>query len=386
MAHGRFLSGAALVLALGSAFAAACGSTPTRPTPAPDTCTFAVTPSTIAVPAAGQAIAVHIDTAAACAWTARSDAAWVSLSATSGTGAADLVVTASANTQPGERVATPTIAGRDVTVRQAGREAAPCAFALTSPSSTFGADGGRGRLALQTAAGCAWTARADASWITLTTASGTGRFDGTEQRQATIAVEEASFPIRQDPPAPGPCAYGVDPTSADLHWHGVDSLEIRVTTGARCTWTAAAGAGWIELATAGSGTGSATIRVRVSSHTAEATRSAPLMIRWPTETAGQNVWFAQEGCRYALGPASQDVPAGGGIFHASVFGDPVSTSCPIGCPWQATASAAWIHLSGNGGGAGDDRLTYTVDANTTGVPRAGTITVSGRTLAVSQAR
>ena len=395
MAHRRRLSTGALVLAVGSAFAAACGSTPTRPTPVPDTCTFAVTPSTIAVPAAGQAVAIHIDTAAACAWTARSDTAWVSLSAASGTGPADVVITAAANTQPGERVATPTIAGKDVTVRQPGRDAAPCTFALTSPSSTFGADGGRGHLALQTAAGCAWTARADASWITLPAPAGTGpgdivfdvaRFDGTEQRQATIAVEQASFSIRQDPPAPAACTYGVDPTSANLHWHGVDGMEIRVTTGARCTWTAEAGASWIELVTAGSGTGPATIRVRVSSHIIEATRSAPLMIRWPTETAGQNVWFAQEGCRYALGPSSQDVPAGGGVFHASVFGDPVSTSCPIGCPWQATASAAWIHFSGSGGGAGDDLLTYTVDPNTTAAPRAGTITVAGRTLTINQAR
>jgi hypothetical protein len=90
----------------------------------------------------------------------------------------------------------------------------------------------------------------------------------------------------------------------------------------------------------------------------------------PAVTAVQNELTIVPYCRYALGPTSQDVLAVGGVYHASVFGDPVSTSCPIGCPWQATASAARIYLSGSGSGAGDDQLTYTVDPNTTGVLRA----------------
>jgi hypothetical protein len=178
----------------------------------------------------------------------------------------------------------------------------------------------------------------------------------------------------------------VDPTSVALHWHGTpaDGMEIRVSTSSRCAWTAEAGAPWIEPVGAASGTGAATLRVRVSSHTAEATRSAPLMIRWPTETAGQNVWLAQEGCRYAIGPTVQLVPAAGGEQHASVFGDPVSTSCAIGCPWQATTDVPWIHFPSGGAGAGDDRLTYTVDPNPTGAPRSGRITFSGWTLTVNQ--
>ena len=383
------------LLSLALAVAAACGGTPTTPTPTPNTCSFAVTPSAVVLGSSGQTATVHVETGAGCAWTARGGADWIAVSPASGSGAGDVVLTATANESSAERAATATIATRDVAVRQAGRDVPACTYTLTSSSNTFGADGGRGRVSLTTAAGCAWTARSLAAWLTLLTTAGTGPadieftvapFDGTSQRQTTIAVEQATFSIRQDPPAPAACTYAVDPTNANLHWHGVDGLEIRVTTGTRCTWTADTGAGWIELLTTGSGTGSATIRVRVSSHTAEATRSAPLMIRWPTETAGQNVWFAQEGCRYALGPSSQDVPAAGGVFRASVFGDPVSTSCPIGCPWQATASAAWIHLSGNGSGAGDDQLTYTVDPNTTGVLRTATITVSGRTLTVNQAR
>jgi Putative binding domain, N-terminal/Viral BACON domain len=397
MEHQSSLFGRASVLAIALALSAGCGGrTPTSPTPAPGTCAFTITPSTVVVPAAGQAVTVHIDTTAACAWTARSDANWIVLSATSGSGPADVTVTAATNTLTTERSATATIAGKDFSLRQSGRDTTSCSYTLTSPSSTFGADGGRGRLSLQTAAGCAWTARSLAAWITMLTTAGTGpaeieysvaAFDGDSQRETSIVVEQASFPVRQDPPAPIACQYSVEPTSLDLHWHGTpgDGFDVRLTTGSRCSWTAAAGAPWIELLTAASGTGPATLRIRVGSHTAEATRTSPLMIRWPTDTAGQNVWLTQEGCRYALGPSSQAVSAAGGVQRASVFGDPVSTSCAIGCPWEAKTNASWIHFSGTGRGSGDDQLTYTVDPNTTGVPRSGTITLEGWTLTVNQA-
>lgn len=112
------------------------------------------------------------------------------------------------------------------------------------------------------------------------------------QRQAAIAVEPASVPVRQDPPASTSCSYSVEPTSSTLHWHGAvgDGFETRLTTETRCAWTAAAGAPWIELLTPTSGTGSAPMRVRVGADTKQPTRRAPLEIRWPTSTAGQNVW------------------------------------------------------------------------------------------------
>lgn len=387
---GAAIIGAALV-------AAACGGSKNPVTPTPVTCTYILSLTAAQAPAAGQAITVHVDTAASCAWTARTQAGWIALSATSGTGPADVVVTLTANDGIAERVGTVTIADKDVSIRQGGRTPNACTYALTSSSSTIGAAGGRGRVSVQTAAGCAWTARVQASWVTLPIASGVGPgeveyevapFDGTAQRETRIEVDQASFTLRQDPPAPAPCTYAVDPTESALHWHGTanDGLDVRITTLAHCSWTATPASTWMQLVTPGAGTGSAAARVRVGAYTNEPTRSAPLMIRWPTDTAGQNVWITQEGCRYAISLTSDTVPPAGGRRRVSVFGTPVTVTCAIGCPWTVAVDVPWIHVAGSTSGAGDDDVFFDVEVNATGAVRTGTITIAGRTLVVTQSR
>ena len=368
---------------------------PMSPTPTPATCTYVLSSTSAQVAAGGQAITVHVETGASCSWSASSPSGWMTLSAGSGSGPADIIVTVAVNDATAERTSSVTIADKIFAVRQSGRAVPACSYALESGSSTFGADGGKGRLTVQTAAGCAWTAQSLGPWITLRVASGSGPgeieydvapFDGTQQRDTRIVVEQASFTVRQDPPAPGACTYAVDPTSDLLHWHGTvgEGLEVRVTTGARCAWTVAPGAPWIELLTPGAGSGSSVVRVRVTSYTLETTRSAPLMVRWPTDTAGQNVWLTQEGCRYAISVTNDAVPTSGGRRRVSVFGTPVTVTCATGCPWSVAAGASWIHIVGGPSRAGDDDLFYDVDANTTGAPRTATVTIAGFTLTVTQ--
>jgi hypothetical protein len=378
--------------------AAACGDnkSPVTPSPLPS-CSYAVSPGSTRAPAAGQSISVHVETTTGCAWTARAEVSWITLGATSGSGAADFVLTVLANESIAERAAGITIAGRDLSVRQDGRAPAACLYTLSSSTSTFGADGGPGRLALGTTAGCAWTATSDAAWIVLRVATGSGpgeilydvaRYDGTSQREARIGVDGASFAVRQDPPAREPCTYVVDPVSTLLHWHGTagEGMDVRITTMSHCSWTIASNTLWIEAITAASGTGTATARVRVGSYTLEPTRSGPLMIRWPTDTAGQNVWITQEGCRYAISLATDAVAASGGRRRVSVFGTPVSTTCMLGCPWTAAANVPWIHIAGASSRAGDDDLFFDVDVNATSAERVGVLTIAGLTLTVTQSR
>jgi hypothetical protein len=386
------LSGVATLLLLTSA----CGDkSPVGPTPPPSTCTYTLSAATVQADAAGQSISVRLDTAASCAWTARAAASWVTVNPTSGSGPADIVLTAAPNEAFVERSITVTIADKEVTLRQRAKAAPSCAYALESGSSTFGPEGGHGRVSVKTEAGCAWTARSESPWITLRVSSGIGPgdieydvapYDGSAQRQTAITVEGASFPVRQDPPPPASCSYSVDPTSTTLHWHGSvgDGFETRLTTGANCSWTATAGAPWIDLLSGASGTGSTAMRVRVAAYTQETTRRAPLEIRWPSATVGQNVWITQEGCYYAISLTSDNVPAAGGRRRISVFGTPVSVDCSIGCPWTVATDAPWIHIPGATSRAGDDDVFFDVDPNATGAPRTGTLTIAGRVLTVTQ--
>lgn len=374
--------------------AAACGGSKNPLTPTPP-CTYTLSPGSVQATAAGQSTSVRLDAGASCAWTASVSSNWVTVNPASGAGPADIVITVAANDGSLERSTIVTIADRELAVRQQGKSTPVCSYALESGSSTFGPEGGQGRVSVRTDAGCAWTARSESSWLTLRVASGTGPgdieydvapYNGTAQREAAIVVEQASFPVRQDPPVATSCSYGVEPTSTSLHWHGSvgDGLEVRLTTAAQCPWTAAAGASWIELVTAPGGAGSATVRVRVPAYVEQQTRRAPLEIRWPAATAGQNVWITQEGCYYAISITSDNVPAAGGRRRVSVFGTPVSVDCAIGCPWTVTANASWIRVPGSASRAGDDDVFFDVDPNTTGAPRSGTLTIAGRTLVVNQ--
>jgi uncharacterized repeat protein (TIGR01451 family) len=72
------------------------------------------------------------------------------------------------------------------------------------------------------------------------------------------------------------------------------------------------------------------------------------------------------------------VGAAGGTPNLSV------TSPSSACTWNAVSNAAWIHVTGGASGAGAGTVNLTVDPNTTGSPRTGTLTVAGQTVTVFQ--
>jgi hypothetical protein len=141
---------------------------------------------------------------------------------------------------------------------------------------------------------------------------------------------------------------------------------------------------WLSILSGKSGSGSGSVIFGVGEYTSEATRRSPIMLRWPTASAGQNVWVAQEGCRYALSARAREFGPEGGRTYITVFGTPVSVDCAIGCPWSATTTASWIHITTPMPSAGDNEFFFNVDANTTGVDRVGVITAAGLTLTIAQ--
>ena len=83
-------------------------------------------------------------------------------------------------------------------------------------------------------------------------------------------------------------------------------------------------------------------------------------------------------CTFNVAPTTQAFGAAGGGATATV------TAVP-GCGWSATANASWLHVSAGSPGSGNGIVSYTADANSSGTARSGTLTIAGRTLAVSQA-
>ena len=98
----------------------------TTTAPAPPTCTYSVSTSSIAFPAAGGSQSVSVTAPSGCSWQAVPDAtaSWVSLSTSGGSGNGAVTVSAVANAGAA-RSATVTIAGQAVAVSEAATSGAP---------------------------------------------------------------------------------------------------------------------------------------------------------------------------------------------------------------------------------------------------------------------
>ena len=385
--HFLAVSGAAALLAC-----AACGKSPSEPTPPPSpSCSFQLTASASNFGFEGGTASIVVSTGAACSWTAQAGSSWVTIqSGASGTGPGTITLAISSNADASAREATVVVAGQSVRLTQQGRAA--CDYAISPDAARFDAGGGTGSVAVTTAAHCAWTATTSEAWITFTSAAGTGSgvvnysvagWSGSDdERTGTIRVAGAVATVRQSRD-PRTCTYTVTPTEIVLHWHG-EGGDIRVSTDADCTWTVRDSADWISTPGAESRTGSATAHFVTSIYTMDATRRAPVEIRWPTPSQGQNVWVTQEGCRYGAYPTSLAFAAGGGSDYVNVLTQPVTAACNLGCPWTAEPSASWIRIASGSPGSGDDRFRVEVGPNT-GAARSGTIRVGSQTITVSQA-
>jgi hypothetical protein len=128
-------------------------------------CTWALAPSSATVGASSGSGSIGVTTQADCAWSAASNASWVSIG-TSASGTGSLPYSYAANAGP-QRSATITVGGLAFAVSQASG----CTYALGSTSVTAPAAGLSGSTALSTGAGCPWNASSSASWLALSSSS-----------------------------------------------------------------------------------------------------------------------------------------------------------------------------------------------------------------------
>jgi hypothetical protein len=141
------------------------------PAPAPSNCTTSVTgvPQTAGSPTGRYTFT--ITAASNCNWTARTDAAWGSVSPGSGVGSATPVLTINQNDLYGSRTLTTTVNGQNFQTVQSG---VTCSITLdrTHLDETF--EGGFATLVLTTLDGCSWSVTASESWIHVVTQNGVG--------------------------------------------------------------------------------------------------------------------------------------------------------------------------------------------------------------------
>lgn len=252
-------------------------------------CSYVIQPTSASVgsvASAGNSIAVN--TQAGCAWTATSDATWITVTAGgSGTGNGTVTFSVTANTGAA-RTGTVTVAGHAFTVSQAGT----CTYAIDPASQSVGTAASSGHsIAVTATSGCSWTAVSNAAWITVTSgASGTGNGAVTfsvaansgAPRTGTLTVAGRTFTVSQA----GTCTFTIDPASASIDENGGTIGPIAVTTASTCAWTAVSNDSWIAVASGASGTGPGNVSLTVSSYNG-ASRTGTVTIGGVTFTVTQ---------------------------------------------------------------------------------------------------
>jgi hypothetical protein len=256
-------------------------------------CTYTVVPAATAVPSAGATVGVALTTGSTCGWTASSSASWLTVSAASGTGTAALTYTATPNTATTQRSATLTVAGQPFTITQAAA-AAPCTYSVVPAATAVPDAGATVDVALTTGSTCGWIASSDASWLTVSAASGTGTAaftytatpnTATTQRSATLTVAGQGFTITQAA-MPTSCTYTLAATSYTWGPGSGETVDI-MTTGSGCAWTALSSTSWLMIKSPKSGTGSGSIVIWRPKNNTKRQRKGTLMI------AGQAVTITQ---------------------------------------------------------------------------------------------
>ena len=328
-----------------------------------------VAPLTYSPGASGGTANVDVSAAAGCAWTAASNAAWLTItSAASGTGNGSVTFSVAATTGPG-RSGTLTIAGRTFTVNQGQG----CTFSLSPASASAPVTGGSGTFDVRAPDGCGWAAASNANWLTVTEGA-TGNGNGTVHyaaaantgapRNGVITAGGQTFTVTQGVG----CSYSISPSSQSVGGVG-GTASVALTAPAGCSWTSSSNASWIAVSSGSTGSGNGLVQLVIAAN-ADAARSGTVSIAGQTFTINQ-----ASGCTYSVSPPNATVPAAGG---SGSFG--VNTSAA--CAWAAIANVTWVSVT-SVAGSGSGTVQFAVAANP-GAARSGLITTAGQTFTVIQ--
>jgi hypothetical protein len=342
-------------------------------------CTFDLRGPSGRVSSGGNRIAVEVVTASECAWTAATSASWIILDNASGTGPGAVRADVAPNPGPA-RSAGISIGGQQYTVQQNGAAddgnvplPPDCTPVLDQRSLELPQTGGSGSVSLTINGACDWSATSDSAWLTVAPPSGRGSASVTmaaqantgANRSATVTIAQQTVNVTQ----PGSCLATIDPASRSFNGTGGQGA-VRVTTAGSCEWNASGGASWTRI-TIGRGTGSGEARYEVLPNATGSARQTTITI------GGRSHAIAQQPCTFSLAPASRTVPAAGGAGTVQV-------TTEVECPWSVSGGADWVSVSSSSSRTGPGEFSYAVAPNTSSSSRTATLTVGGRTHAITQ--
>lgn len=370
-----------LAVALACAFAIlGCNSTTTNVAtgPTPVKCAVSLTLSQATMDPAGGAGSVTVSTAPECAWTASSDASWMTnLSPGTGQGTGEISFQVAPNPNQSMRQGDIVVNGVRAHVSQ---NAPACTIGIAPTSAALPAAGGSGSVHVSGAPGCGWSATSGASWLTVTSGSsgdGNGSVNyavaantGTVARVGTLTIANQTFTVAQPEPGAAPCANTIQPSAQNMTPAG-GNFSVTINAGPGCSWTAVSNVAWLAVVGVGSGVSNGAVTLSAAPN--------PGNTRVGTATiAGQTLTVTQTGsCLATFAPASASVAATAGSSSTAV-------TIASGCAWTASSADSWLTITSGASGNGNGTVAFSVTANTGG-SRTGTLTIAGQSFSVTQA-
>jgi hypothetical protein len=291
----------------------------------------------------------------------------------------------------------------------------PSKCPTTLAADAIGAGGGQSSVTVTTQPECAWTATADASWISdLAPTSGQGSSvitftaapnpDGA-LREGGIVVNEQRVTVRQQ----AACRVVIAPATVSFSASG-GAVQLDVSAPAGCTWSIQENVSWLSVsAPPAAGPGKITVTAATNSggsreavvtvgglavNARQESATSPTPQPPPTSGPGpapeptpqpppppppnsENPLPVPAPCSYGVSPTSVNV--GGAAGSTSV-----TVTTGTACAWSIANGTPWIAVAGatTRTGPGSVSLSYTANND---VARVGSVTIAGLPFAISQA-
>jgi len=345
-----------------------------------------VSPSSRSVSSA--AGSTTFDVSSNVSWSVSDDAGWLNVSPTSGSNNGTLTANYDENTSSSSRTGTITVTGsgitRNVTVVQEGQTTSN--YLTVSPSSQ-NVSSGAGSTTFSVDSDLDWTSSDDASWLSVSPASGNGNatltasYDAngtTSSRTATITVTGGGITRTVTVVQAG---QTVDPfltVSPANHDVTVNGGSVTFSIESNVTWSVTDNTDWLAK-TPKDGTGNGTLTANYEANNTANIRVATITITGAGITRTVTVTQAAAAPYLTVSPSTQNVAdtAGSSSFTISSNVD-----------WTLTDDSDWLSAVPPSG-SGELTFNASYDANTSSSSRTATITVSGngitRTVTVVQA-
>ncbi|HEY3132412.1 MAG TPA: BACON domain-containing carbohydrate-binding protein [Acidobacteriota bacterium] len=341
-------------------------------------CPFSLVPASRTHTPDAQTGDIAVKAPGGCGWTAKSNVPWIKItSGSSGEGDGTVTYEITANATPADRTGTMTIAGLTFTITQP----TSCIYSISPEFRIHKAVIERGSVNITTTSACTWTAVSNATWIKLGSAkSGVGNGSvsytleanpGNRLRDGTITIAGKTFTVYQEGVG---CPYFYEPFHRS-HGTGTETGNFKIVMTGLCPYTLSSDSAWIVITSPAKATGGTAVSYRLAANTTPQQRKGGISLDF---SQGQFSITQDTPCpNFAIDPVSRTHGTGSETGTITVSG-------ATGCTWTASPGATWITITAGKTGSGDGVIKYSVKANTGPTSRTGSITIAGKTFAITQ--